>query len=194
MFAGRPINGVKVRLEGSVLTTTTTDANGNYTFSTLRAGGNYTITPQAQTSFSPASRSFDDLRRDESADFVAVAKQKEDTQTQTPRSECSDSERERIGAGLVASYGARWRSAIDRERSQIIAATVGVDVKTAVATLGRIEFRPAVAMCSAAVITAKYEWQVKADLPQGFKAVTVPRVKRFVCGNRGLAGWSCVGR
>jgi hypothetical protein len=193
MFARQPINGVKVRVEGSVLTTTTTDANGHYTFSTLRAGGSYTITPQAKTSFTPASRSFNDLRRDESADFVAVAKQKEDTQTPTPPSECSDSERERIGAGLIASLGAQWRSVIDRERPQIIAATFGVDVKTAVATLGRIEFRPMITTCSAALITARYEWQVQADLPQGVKAVTVPRVKRFACWS-GRGGWSCAGR
>ena len=194
MFAGQPINGVRVRLEGSMLTTTTTDANGHYTFSSLRAGGSYTITPQAKTSFTPASRSFNDLRRDESADFVAAAKQKEDTQATTPASECSDSERERIGAGLITSFAAQWRSTIDRERSKILATTVGADVKTAVATLGRIEFRPTITTCSAAFITATYEWQVKADLPQGPKAVTVPRVKRFVCGNGGYAGWFCASR
>ena len=54
MSGSQPLGGVKVSLEGSSLTSTTTDANGNYSFSNLRAGGTYTITPRAQVEFSPA--------------------------------------------------------------------------------------------------------------------------------------------
>jgi hypothetical protein len=69
---GRPLSGVKVTLEGSKLTSTTTDGSGNYTFSDLRAGGSYTITPKARKNFTPSSRSFDNLRQDQSADFSAL--------------------------------------------------------------------------------------------------------------------------
>jgi hypothetical protein len=154
----------------------------------LIAGGSFTVTPRTQINFSPASRSFDDLRRDESADFVGVVKLKE---TPPPPStpECSDFEKERIGANLIASNGVQWRRNIERERSQIIAATFGAD-RNAVATLGPIEFRPAVPTCSVAFITARYQWQVRADLPQGIKTVPVPRVTRFTCG-KALGGWFC---
>ena len=192
MSASGPIGGVKMRLEGSKLTATTTDANGYYTFSQLVAGLSYTITPVAQMSFSPTSRSFNNLRVDESADFVALVKPREEIQTPTPKAECSDSDKERIAANLIASNGAQWRRIIEQERSRIIAATFGVEVKTAVATLGSLDFRPAVMTCSTLVITARYTWQVKADLPQGVKAVTVPRLKSFTC--RKWGGWSCMSR
>ena len=173
-----------------MLTSTTTDANGNYSFNGLRSGGNYTITPQAQTSFTPLTRSFDNLRRNEAADFFAPVKVK-DTQTPTPTSECSDSEKQRLGASLGARFGAQWRRNIERDRSRIIAATVGVDIRNAVATLGPIEFQPALTNCSAALITARYAWQVKADLPQGGpRVVTVPQIKRFACG-KVLGAWLC---
>lgn len=176
-----------------MLTSTTTDANGYYTFSQLMAGGSYTITPVAQTSFSPTIRSFSDLRRDESADFVGLVKFKEEvkpTPTPTPAPECSDSDKERIGANLIAFNEAQWRRNIEQERAPIIARTF--DVKSAVATLGPIDFQFAVPTCSTAFITARYQWQVKADLPHGVKSVTVPRVKRFIC-RKVFGRWSCSG-
>ena len=179
-----------MRLEGSKLTSTTTDANGYYSFGQLISGGSYIITPVAQTSVSPTSRSFSNLRRDESADFVATVKPRVETETPPPREECSYADTERIGTNLIASFGPQWRRRIEQERSQIIAATFGVDVKTAVATLVSLDFQPTFTKCSAAVITARYAWQVKADLPQGLKTVTIPRVKRFGCG-KVLGMWVC---
>jgi len=188
MSASQPLSGVKVILEGSMLTSTTTDADGSYTFTKLRAGGTYTITPRAKASFSPPSRSFNNLRRDESADFVGPAKREEkETPTTT---ECSDSEKQRVGASLIAKFAAQWRRTIERDRARIIAATVGVDNRNAEARLGEIEFRPAFTRCSSAVITASYAWEVKVDLAQGVKAVTVPKVKRFACG-KVLGAWVC---
>jgi hypothetical protein len=187
--AGQPLKGVKVMIEGSMLTSTTTDANGNYTFSRLRAGGSYTITPRAQASFSPPSRSFNNLRRDEPADFVGLVK-REEKELPTPTFECSDAEKRHIGSDLIAKFAAQWRRSIERDRSRIIAETVGVDVRNAEATLGPIEFRPTLAKCSAAVITARYAWTVRADLHEGVKAVTVPKVKRFACG-KVLGVWLC---
>lgn len=72
MSASGPLRDVTVMLEGSKLTSTTTDANGNYTFDDLSAGGSYTINPRAQARFSPPSRSFNELRQNESADFLVV--------------------------------------------------------------------------------------------------------------------------
>jgi hypothetical protein len=190
--ASRPLGGVKVTLEGLNPTSTTTDANGYYTFSELRAGGEYTITPRAQTSFNPSNKSFNDLRRDESADFVAIVKVTDVkvTEEKHPPAGCSASERKRLGASLIARFAPQWRRNIEQERSRITARTFGVDVQNAVATLGPIKFQPAFTMCSAGVITARYAWQVKADLPQGLKTVTVPGMKTFACGKvRGV--WIC---
>ncbi len=189
MSASRPLSGVKVMLEGSMLTSTTTDANGNYSFSKLRAGGTYTITPRAQASFSPPSRSFNNLRRDDSADFVSLVKI-EGTPLSTPTTDCSASERESIGGSVIARFAGQWRRTIERDRSAIIAETFGADIKNAVATLGPIEFQPAFIKCSAGLVTAKYAWHVKADFPQGVKAVTVPKAKKFACGKL-LGAWVC---
>ena len=191
MSASGPIGGVKMRLEGSKLTSTTTDANGYYSFGQLISGGSYIITPVAQTSVSPTSRSFSDLRRDESADFVATVKPREETQSPPPREECSDFDKERIVANLIASFAPQWRRNIEQEEhSRVIAMAFGREVQTAVATLGPFGFRSAVPTCSTAIITARYVWQVKADLPQGVKAVTVQKVKRFVCG-KVFGAWVC---
>jgi hypothetical protein len=53
---GGPLAGVTMTLSGAATGTTTTDSNGNYTFSNL-ANGNYTVTPSMTGyTFSPASR------------------------------------------------------------------------------------------------------------------------------------------
>ncbi|HEY0408001.1 MAG TPA: Ig-like domain-containing protein, partial [Pyrinomonadaceae bacterium] len=51
--------------------TVTTDADGNYLFSSLQQGGNYTVAPAANgITFAPAQAAFDGLRSDQSAIFV----------------------------------------------------------------------------------------------------------------------------
>ena len=190
MGSGRPHAGVKIKLEGAKLTSTTTDGNGNYTFSDLRAGGSYTVTPvSGKINFTPNSRSFNNLTQDESANFVGPI-EREVTLTPTPPPECSATDKERIGASLIGRFGDVWRRNIGRERSRIIVEALNMDVKNADATLGPIEFQPTLTTCSAALITARYAWQVKADLPQGLKVVNVPRVKRFTCG-KVLNTWLC---
>lgn len=67
-----PLGGVKISLEGSKLTSTLTDANGYYSFSDLREGGSYSVIPKGQLGFNPASRSVNNLRQNESADFSAM--------------------------------------------------------------------------------------------------------------------------
>jgi hypothetical protein len=57
-------------LSGSLSATITTDADGNYAFTQLPAGGTYTVTPsKADFQFSPASQTFPNLQRDEVASF-----------------------------------------------------------------------------------------------------------------------------
>jgi photosystem II stability/assembly factor-like uncharacterized protein len=66
------IGGVTVSLSGSLSMTTTTDSNGNYSFSNLPAGGNYLITPSGQNLlFNPSSRTFNNLSSNATSDFLA---------------------------------------------------------------------------------------------------------------------------
>jgi hypothetical protein len=60
-------------IDGPKTASTTTDANGNYSFGSLPKGGNYTITPiKAKIDFTPRRRSVNNLTHDESADFSGL--------------------------------------------------------------------------------------------------------------------------
>jgi hypothetical protein len=66
------LSNVTVNLSGSTTTSTTTDSNGNYQFSSLPIGGNYIVTPSlVGHSFSPAVRSYNNLTSNQTADFVS---------------------------------------------------------------------------------------------------------------------------
>ncbi len=53
--------------------TTNTNANGNYSFTNLTAGGNYTVTPSKQGySFTPANQTFNNLSANQTANFTGV--------------------------------------------------------------------------------------------------------------------------
>jgi hypothetical protein len=70
---GNAFGGAGVVLSGSISASTQTDINGNYVFTSLTPGGNYTVTPVlAYFTFSPASRSFTNLSNFETADFTAT--------------------------------------------------------------------------------------------------------------------------
>jgi hypothetical protein len=65
-----PFAGVTVTLSGSQNATTTTDAQGNYSFANL-PNGNYTVTPSgANFVFEPGSRTFSNLSADQTANFL----------------------------------------------------------------------------------------------------------------------------
>ncbi len=65
--------GVTVTLSGAQTATATTDAQGNFTFANLPAGGGYTVTPAfVNHTFAPASQSFEDLGTDVRAAFTAA--------------------------------------------------------------------------------------------------------------------------
>ncbi|MGI9107393.1 MAG: carboxypeptidase regulatory-like domain-containing protein [Pyrinomonadaceae bacterium] len=67
------LGGVTVTLDGTQPATTTTDANGNYSFPNLAAGGNYTVTPsRANYTFTPPAQTFVNLNADQTANFTAT--------------------------------------------------------------------------------------------------------------------------
>lgn len=71
--AGSPITGVSVRLSGQQTLTAITDNNGVYSFTNLRADGNYTVTPSRSFyTFNPGFRTFNTLAADTAADFVGT--------------------------------------------------------------------------------------------------------------------------
>jgi hypothetical protein len=65
----QPAGKIKVSIEGSKATWVTTDDNGYYSFDNLRAGGSYNIIPRGQE-FEPKRKDFDNLQRDEPAEFT----------------------------------------------------------------------------------------------------------------------------
>lgn len=68
---GTGVAAVNVSLGGSQTGVVQTDANGDYGFANLPAGGNYTLTPsKAAFTFVPASRSYNVLSADQVANFT----------------------------------------------------------------------------------------------------------------------------
>jgi len=65
-----PLSGALVTLSGYKAGTTTTDANGNYSFPALPRGGDYTLTvSKTHYTFSAPSRTFNNLTSNQTADF-----------------------------------------------------------------------------------------------------------------------------
>jgi hypothetical protein len=63
-------SGVTVTLSGSQAATTTTDANGNYSFANVTVTGNYTLTPSKKNyTFTPTAQSFNNLSGAQTANF-----------------------------------------------------------------------------------------------------------------------------
>jgi endonuclease G len=72
---GAGLSGVTVTLSSgdTALSNAVTDAGGNYTFSNVTAGGDYTVRPSSTSfTFSPASASFTGLSANQTADFTGV--------------------------------------------------------------------------------------------------------------------------
>jgi len=72
---GAGLSGVTVTLSSGdmALSNAVTDSNGNYTFSNVAAGGDYTVRPSSQSfTFSPASANFTALSANQTANFTGV--------------------------------------------------------------------------------------------------------------------------
>jgi hypothetical protein len=196
----KPLSGVKIRLEGSKLTSIWTDANGYYTFSDLRAGGSYTIAPVAAMNFKPSSRSFNDLRRDESADFFTQSDAVTPTSTLTPtvtttstsNQECSATD-QLSASRTVKSFEPGWRQQIQREQARIIRENVPNNIEHAEASVEKIDFQYLFTKpCAMAVVTVTYTWRVSwpANPVSPGKNKNIPRERRYICG-KGFGMWAC---
>jgi len=70
---GTGISGVSMALSGSQTASKVTDANGNYSFTDLLQGGNYTVTPaNSNVTFTPANLSFSAVDTDQTANFTGT--------------------------------------------------------------------------------------------------------------------------
>jgi pimeloyl-ACP methyl ester carboxylesterase/outer membrane protein assembly factor BamB len=70
---GNRISGATITMTGSQTATTTTDENGSYLFSSLPAGGNYTVgASKTNYVFTPVSQSFTNLSGNQTANFAAL--------------------------------------------------------------------------------------------------------------------------
>jgi hypothetical protein len=196
--AGRPVGGIKVRLEGAKATATTTDGSGYYAFSDLRAGVSYTITPiGAKMNFTPLSRSFNNLTQDGMADFNGVGERPKIVSDPKPGSdsktvsECTEADESRERSNIIATYGPRWSKAIESERPRIIAEIVR-DGEVAEATSGRLQAQVSFLQeCKVAYVTIRYIWQVRTfNQGRPARALNIPRQQRLFCG-RIIGGWLC---
>lgn len=192
----QPLGGVSVRLGGTKTNSTTTNANGDYAFRDLPEGGNYTIIPRADMSFTPSNRSFTNLSQDESANFTGVVVVA-DTDDSPPIKTCTEADQARERDNLINKYAAVWQRSIESEKPKIIAVTVrenlpaGVEPNAVEATagLGPIRYEVAFRECTPRLFTARYEWQVKMYFAaRGTKIVVVPRQK--TCG-KVVGVWLC---
>lgn len=70
---GSAMSGVQVKLTGSKSVTVTTDNSGNYSFTDLRADGNYTVTPSRQYyEFAPQTQTFATLSGNQTLNFTGT--------------------------------------------------------------------------------------------------------------------------
>ncbi len=70
--SGNVVSGANITLSGSAQASVSTDANGNFAFVNLAAGGNYTISAtKTDYTFTPQSLSFGNLTANQTANFTA---------------------------------------------------------------------------------------------------------------------------
>lgn len=188
-----PRRGVTVSIEGSKLTSTTTDNNGYFAFGDLRAGGDYTVTPRGQSKFAPPRSSFNDLRSDGSVDFViSDATPTPSPSPSPPKVTCTEEDQDRA-LNIIKSFEPGLRRRIEGERPKIIAANVPDAAVEPDASLERIEFQYGfLEPCRAAQVLATHVWLVSyapIGVPRRVNK-TVTKQKRFVCG-KFLGAWVC---
>lgn len=113
------------------------------------------------------------------------------TPPERPPAECSDADRERERDAILGAYGAAWRRRIEGERQKIIAEHKPDGAVEAEAELGELEYQGLfLKACTAAFVTARYTWKVRATARQAVIIVPVPKSKRFACAKLGGA-WIC---
>lgn len=135
--------------------------------------------------FTPLIRSFNNLTRDSSADFIGVGEL--DSKS---ISECTEADESRERRNIIAMYDARWTRNIESERRRIIAANVR-DGESAEAVFGRLE--PQIIFfkeCKVAYVTIRYVWQIHTFFNgRPTRVLNVPKQGRLICTKMG--GWLC---
>ncbi|HEX8285968.1 MAG TPA: FG-GAP-like repeat-containing protein [Pyrinomonadaceae bacterium] len=124
---GAALAGVNVTLSGPQQAMVQTDANGFYQFAEIAAGGNYVVTPsKAGVSFEPASRAFNNLGADQTADFTGTTC----TWTLTPATQS-------FGAGggggtvtVNTLHGCPWTAASGSDWITVTSGASGTDAGT----------------------------------------------------------------
>jgi hypothetical protein len=102
--AGAAVGGVRVVLSGGASATTTTDSFGNYAFTGLAGGRNYTVTPSLSGyAFTPASRSYSALAANQVANFTAAKTATVDTVSVTRAEYRRDKQELRVEATSTSS-------------------------------------------------------------------------------------------
>ncbi len=196
--AHQPLNGIRIKLDGTKSGSTTTDTNGYYSFTGLSAGGDYTITPSARLRFAPSHRSLNNLRQDGLADFLVEQENQTDEPDKfndTTATACTDADQARERDALLNKYAATWERGIESEKPRIIEQAIkaqlpGVNAQSVEATagLGSIRYDVAFDKCKPRVVTVNYQWQVKLYFNGESRAAAVR--KRKTCG-RVLGAWIC---
>ncbi len=103
---GAGLAGVIVTLGGTRSASATTDAGGNYSFANLPAGGNFTFAAnKTQYDLAPASRAYNDLGSDQTADFAATLSR------YTISGRLTTPEASGVGGATVSLVGAQTRTA-----------------------------------------------------------------------------------
>ena len=117
-----PLQNVTVSLSnGSTTQMMTTGANGNYSFSDLLEGGNFTVTPQlANYAFDPTNATFNNIAADKTANFAAAACSiaLNPTQANAPAAGFS-------GSFAVTTNGCQWTAATNDNWITLSGTTTG---------------------------------------------------------------------
>jgi hypothetical protein len=121
----------------------------------------------------------------------------------TTTTSCTADDRQRLRDDIVATHRAAWEDAIRAERPAIIRESVPADpapppvihFRNAEAVLGTVTYDATFSDgCTAASLTAGYEWQVTWDVESNEQrkreSKTVKKTKTFKCSKAGAA-WRC---
>jgi len=185
-----PLAGVTLRLDGPKTASATTNADGNYTFDNLPAGGNYTITPREHLRFHPPRHFFNNLRRDDSGEFFQTAATP--TPTPTPTPECSRRAMYLEANRIVRDSKPGWKRIIDGERG-MIRDKYAVGLKNAEISVGTIAYRIRfLKPCEKFVVTATYTWRIYSPGNANSLGQTEswPGTRMFTCERR-RGAWRC---
>lgn len=159
-----PLPGVSVAMfDGAKTVSMTTNGSGDYTFISLRAGGNYTISPGPGMNLTPLRHSFSRLAKDERADFGLVQR------------ECSPEDQSRAKEAIRKEIPGRLSMNV-----------VGAAVIGSMMDDIQIVF---VKPCTDAIVTLTYLWHGDNKVSPSTKLLGNRQETRWDCKKEGA--WQC---